>query len=172
MDKKVTSLEDIKKLKAKDGEAIELPGFDESTPFTARVKRPSLMELCNKGTIPNPLLAAAQRLFEGQMEKSTIVDYGEVMRKVVEVALVEPSYSEVEDVLTDGQIVVIFDYVLKGVVALLPFRQNRRAIRQDTLGDKELQRQIKYDELADKVLSETLNKGGKDKSKLGKDSKN
>ena len=172
MENKVTSLEEIKKLKAKDGEVIELPGFDENTPFTARVKRPSLMELCTKGTIPNPLLASAQRLFEGQIEKSTIVGYSEVMRKVVEVALVEPTYSEVKDVLTDSQIVVIFDYVLKGVVALLPFRQNRRAIRQNILADKELQRQVKTDEFADKVLSETISKSGKDRSKSGGNVKN
>ena len=119
MDNKVTSPEEIKNLKAKGGELIELPGFDENTPFTARVKRPSLMELCNNGTIPNPLLASAQRLFEGQMEKSTIVDYGKVMQKVVEVALVEPTYAEIKDILTDSQIVVIFDYVLKGVVGFI-----------------------------------------------------
>ena len=129
------------------------------------------MELCSNGTIPDPLLASAQRLFEGTMEKSTIVDYGKVMRKVIEVALVKPTYEELKDVLTDGQVVVIFDYVLKGVVALLPFRQNSRAIKQNALADKELQRQVKYDELADKVLSETIGKGDKDKPKLGKDAK-
>lgn len=138
MENKITSIEDIKKLKAKEGEVIELPGFDENTPFIARVKRPSLMELCKNGTIPNPLLGAAQKVFEGSIDKANIKEYGDVMRKVVEVALVEPKYAEVKDMLSDDQIVIIFDYTQKGVVALLPFREDKRRIEQDKLADKVL----------------------------------
>ncbi len=138
MDKKVTSIEDIKKLKAKEGEIIELPGFDESTPFVARVKRPSLMELCKNGTIPNPLLMAAQKCFEGSLDKASILDYGGVFRKVAEVALVEPKYSEVEHLLTDDQLIILFDYTQKGVVALLPFRDDKRRLTQDKLANKML----------------------------------
>ena len=138
MNNKITSSEDIKKLKAKEGEVIELPGFDENTPFIARVKRPSLMELCQAGTIPNPLLGAAQKVFEGSIDKASIKDYSEVMRKVVEIALVEPKYSEVKGLLTDDQIVIIFDYTQKGVVALLPFREDCRRVEQDKLADKML----------------------------------
>ena len=151
MDKKVTSIEDIKNLKAKEGEIIELPGFDENTPFTARVKRPSLMELCKNGTIPNPLLGAAQKVFEGTINKADIKEYGDVIRKVVEVALVEPRYSEVKDLLTDDQLVLIFDYTQKGVVALLPFRDDCRRIEQD--------------KLADKVLAKIIGNSDKEKSK-------
>ena len=123
--KKVISAKDISKLKDKNGEIIDLPDFDENTPFTARVKRPSLMELCLNETIPNILLAEAQQLFEGDLKKGNLIKYHDIMRKVAEVALVEPKYSEVKDMLTDEQLVIIFDYTQKGVVALLPFRQNR-----------------------------------------------
>ena len=61
--KKVISAKDISQLKDKNGEVIDLPDFDEKTPFNARVKRPSLMELCLNETIPNILLAEAQQLF-------------------------------------------------------------------------------------------------------------
>ena len=125
-EKKVISVKDISKLKDKNGEIIDLPDFDENTPFTARVKRPSLMELCLNETIPNILLAEAQQLFEGDLKKGNLLKYHDIMVKVAEVALVEPKYSEVKDVLTDEQLVIIFDYTQKGVVALLPFRQNRR----------------------------------------------
>ena len=123
--KKVISAKDISKLKDKNGEVIDLPDFDENTPFVARVKRPSLMELCLNETIPNVLLAEAQQLFEGDLKKGNLIKYHDIMRKVAEVALVEPKYSAVKDMLTDEQLVVIFDYTQKGVVALLPFRQNR-----------------------------------------------
>ena len=124
-EKKVLSAKDISQLKDKNGEIIDLPDFDENTPFNARVKRPSLMELCLNETIPNILLAEAQQLFEGDLKKGNLVKYHDIMRKVAEVALVEPKYSEIKDMLTDEQLVVIFDYTQKGVVALLPFRKIR-----------------------------------------------
>ena len=157
MEKQPTSSEDITNLKTKNGDLVEFPGFDENTPFRARVKRPSLMELCRIGTIPNPLLGAAQKVFEGSIDKANINDYSEVMRKVVEIALVEPKYSEVKDLLTDDQIVIIFDYTQKGVVALLPFRDDRRRIEQD--------------KLADKVLAEIISNSNKKKPKPIKDTK-
>ena len=129
-EKKVITDSDIEKLRAKNGEVIDLPGFDEKTPFNARVKRPSLMELCAKDIIPNALLAEAQQLFEGDLQKGTLLKYNEIMRKVAEVALVEPTYESVKDILTDEQIVCIFDYSQKGVVALAPFRAVRELLQK------------------------------------------
>ena len=148
----VTTVEDIKKLK--DGIVIELPDFDKDTPFTARVKRPSLMEMCSKGTIPNPLLNAAQRLWEGDIPKGRLKDYNEVIRKVVEVALVEPTYADVKDVLTDDQLIAIFDYTQGGAVKLLPFREQKR--------------QIEYDRIADEVLQKIISRSNKDREKSSK----
>ena len=124
-EKKIISTKDISQFKDKNGEVIDLPDFDENTPFNARVKRPSLMELCLNETIPNILLAEAQQLFEGDLKKGNLLKYHDIMVKVAEVALVEPKYSEVKDMLTDEQLVIIFYYTQKGVVALLHFRQNR-----------------------------------------------
>ena len=123
MENKIITDSDIANLRAKNGEVIDLPDFDEKTPFVARVKRPSLMELCAKDIIPNGLLAEAQQLFEGDLQKGNLLKYNEIMRKVAEVALIEPKYSDVADILTDEQLVCIFDYTQKGVMALYPFRK-------------------------------------------------
>ena len=171
MDKKITSLEDIKNLKAKEGEVIELPGFDENTPFIARVKRPSLMELCRKGTIPNPLLGAAQNVWEGSIDKAQIKEYSEVMLKVVEIALVEPKYSDIKDELTNDQIITIFDYAQKGVVALLPFSNDSRLFKLNEIADQELERKAKYSELENKVLAKAISIGDKKERESGKKSK-
>ena len=171
MENKPTSLEDIKNIKAEEGELIRLPDFDENHEFKARVKRPSLMELCRNGTIPNPLLGAAQNVFEGSIDKANIKEYSEVMKKVVEVALVEPKYSEVKDVLTNDQIIAIFDYSQKGVVALLPFRNDLRLLKLDKIADEEMARKAKYSELEDKVLAKAISIGNKKERELGKKSK-
>jgi len=119
----VTKINDLKKLK--EGEVVELPYFDDNTPFTARLKRPSLLTLCKAGTIPNNLLATAQKIFEGE-KKGNVKDYGEVLHIVVSVALIEPKYDDVSELLTDEQLTAIFNYTQFGIAALEPFRKLRK----------------------------------------------
>jgi len=116
----VTKTSDLKKIK--DGEVVELPKFDDGTPFIAKLRRPSLLYLCKSGAIPNELLAAAQEIFEGR-QKGNIKNYADVLDKVLEVALVEPKYEEVAELLTDVQRLAIFSYTQNGVMGLQPFRK-------------------------------------------------
>ena len=126
-DKKITSIGDLDNLKK--GEVIELPPFDESTPLVARLRRPSLLTLCKNGTIPNTLLAVAQRIFEGE-KSGDIKQYGEVLHAVAESSLVEPAYKDIADILTDEQLTAIFNYTQTGVLGLLPFRELRKKIEE------------------------------------------
>lgn len=127
MNKKITSIGDLESLKK--GEVIELPPFDENTPFTARLKRPSLLTLCKNGTIPNSLLATAQKIFEGE-KTGDILKYGDVLHIVAKSALVEPAYEGIKELLTDDQLTLIFNYTQTGVLALLPFREFREKIEK------------------------------------------
>lgn len=124
MDKlKITKIGDLQKLS--EGEIVELPSFDENIPFTARLKRPSLLALCKGGQIPNTLLGAAQELFEGK-QKSDIKKYAEILDVVLTAAMVEPQYLEVESLLSDMQRLAIFAYTQNGIKALIPFREIER----------------------------------------------
>lgn len=120
---KITSLEDLTKLRAKDGEVIELPAFDSKIPFHAKVRRPSLLKLCEAGIVPNSLLGIVRELYEGQI-KGDIPKYYELLKIVAEQALVEPKFEDVKDIITDEQLGTIFDYVQQGVAALSKFRQD------------------------------------------------
>lgn len=126
-DKKVTSIGDLDNLKK--GEVVELPPFDEGTPLVARLKRPSLLTLCKNGTIPNTLLATAQKIYEGE-KSGDIKSYSEILHAVAESALVEPKYENVKDILTDEQLTAIFNYTQTGVLGLLPFRELRKKIEE------------------------------------------
>lgn len=127
MKEKITSIGDLENLKK--GEVIELPPFDEKHPFVARLRRPSLLTLCKIGTIPNTLLATAQKIFEGE-KTGDILKYGDVLHIVAKSALVDPDYEQVKDLLTDDQLTLIFNYTQTGVLALLPFREFRRKIEE------------------------------------------
>lgn len=130
---KITKLDDLKKFN--DGEVVELPAFDDNTPFVARLKRLSLLALCKAGAIPNQLLGAAQEIFEGR-QKSNIKNYADVLDVIISQALIEPAYDDVKDLLTDMQRMAIFAYTQSGIKGLLPFREIERIQKAGTDGKK------------------------------------
>ena len=131
----ITALSEIGK-----GELVELSGWAGDTPFVARLRRASLSGMIRAGKIDNPLMAAAQRLYEGPRcrANATFEDVIKVQRLVVKEALVEPSEAVLEEAgleLTEQQVEQIYTYAIRGAKALEQFRalaENRDA---DTHGD-------------------------------------
>lgn len=122
MEQKVTSIEEIIKVKKSfEGEIVELPEFDDGTPFNAKLKRLSLLALCKDGVIPNVLLAAAQEIYEGR-QRADIKKYAEVLDIVCSQSMIEPKFDDVKEILTDTQKVAILTYAQHGVAGLVPFR--------------------------------------------------
>ena len=122
---KTTSISSLKKI-AQHTDVITLTGWSDDAPFVCRVKRSSLRLAITAGKIPNPLMAAAQRLYEGQQSKTTasIKDMLKVMELVVDDALVEPKLSEIKEAgleLTEAQFGAIFSYAQNGIKAVQPF---------------------------------------------------
>lgn len=128
---KVTTLSKLKEY-AK-GEVVELPPFAENQPFVVRAKRPSMMNLVRYGKIPNSLLTKANSLFMsgGQTlpvnDDKLLDDIMCIIDVIAEDFFIEPTYKEIKDagvVLTDDQMLFVFNYSQKGVKALEPFRTN------------------------------------------------
>lgn len=119
-------------------ELVELPGWTPDTTVTFRLRRCSLRGLVTSGKVPNPLLAAAQRLYEGQSSKANanFAEIIKVMNLVVDNALVEPKLSELSEAgieLTEDQFGMIWSYAQKGALALTAFR----AIAGNPAGDQD-----------------------------------
>lgn len=128
---KITSVEEL--LKVKEGVVMELPPFAEGVPFVARVRRPSILKLCESGEISNELLETASGLFMNggvrlnTKDKKFMPKVLGVLRSLVKQALVEPTYEQLEEVgieLTDEQMMYIFNYVQQGVKSLERFHTN------------------------------------------------
>lgn len=125
-DLQVTSLEQLQQI-AK-GSVIPLPPFDGVTPFVVRAKRPSLLNLVQKGVIPNTLLSAANELFYGKSSTGKETDMKEitnVMMIMAKETLIEPSVEQLDELgleLTDDQLVAIFSYTQQGLKAVEKFR--------------------------------------------------
>ena len=121
----VTSIEQLKS--ACTPEIIELPGFDPDTAVYFKVRRANLRSMVKAGKVPNPLLAAAQRLYEGAESKAK-TSFGEivkVMNLVVGSAMLEPTMADLDDAgieLTEDQFGMLWAYSQRGASALIPFR--------------------------------------------------
>lgn len=126
----ITNLEDFKRYGA--GQEVTLPGFLPDAPITVRLRRISVMGLAQAGTIPNPLLSAAAKLFkDGLNLESTnsgeqFKDMADVMAVIAKESLQEPTYAELEAAgvaLTDTQLLYIYNFSQTGVDALKSFRE-------------------------------------------------
>ena len=120
----VTSVEDLKKVGTVEK---ELPPFDDGTPFTAKLRKISVIDMARNGKIPNPLMKAFMNISGDKKEKTDNVNLEkellekdenmiksfEFMMSVVENSLVSPTYKEIKDcgvMLTDQQIFAIFNF--------------------------------------------------------------
>ena len=124
-DLKVSTIANIKKA-ATATRILKLEGWDEETPFVCKVRRSSLRIAIISGKIPNALMGAAQALYEGSASKArgTIQEKIRVMHLIIEDALIEPKYSELEEAgitLTENQASAIFNYAQRGIKAATPF---------------------------------------------------
>ena len=138
---KVTTIDELKLMA--QGEVIELPPFKQGQHFIARMKRPSMLKLVEKGQIPNNLLRAANTLFAGQVDKELDID-DEFMKDIIGVidvlagaCFVEPSWEQIKSAgveLTDEQYMFIFNYTQEGVKQLEPFREDEKSATSHEYG--------------------------------------
>lgn len=126
----ITSVSDLQSYAA--GVVVRFPDFAEGQPFVARVRRPSMLVLAKQGKIPNTLLTAAGELFakggnglDADNDKM-LSDMYDIMHIICEAALVQPALKDIEGaglILSDDQMMAIFNYSQAGVKALESFRK-------------------------------------------------
>lgn len=113
-------IEELRKLAI---QTIEIPGFSPGTTITVKVQQPRIMALIAQGKIPNPLMAVASKLVMG--ETTGKIDAAEAM-KIYELyctaCLVEPTYEEFKDIITDEQMLYIYRWAVGELQQLASFR--------------------------------------------------
>lgn len=138
----VTNLEQLRKIRTT--EEVELPPFVDGTPFTAELKKVSLIDMVKRGKVPNPILSSMMTVTdkdtkpkakgESKNEHNVATAMNEntaetftFMQDVAEECLVNPSYKDIAEngvSLTDAQIMSIFSYAMSGTVTLSSFRED------------------------------------------------
>lgn len=132
----VTSLEQLKSIKLND--IVELPSFDDGTPFVAELKKPNMLMLMAGGHIPNTLLNIAMDIFQknnGDKVVEKALDdpkdlkvLTELLLVLAKACLVNPSFNQLEELgiqLNENQLSAILSYAQGGVKALENFRSQQ-----------------------------------------------
>lgn len=135
----------------KSFQVIPLPGFGEGAePIYVQIRSAGVMNLIANGRIPNTLLGKVTELFgetqevtkdnldmksitDDQKRKaleklnksdSGIQDMAELLRVFAEAALVQPTYAEIGEYMTDDQLMTIFSAMYGEVASVESFRSN------------------------------------------------
>ncbi len=112
---------------------IDIPDFENKGTIKIRVQRPRLLAMAAEGKIPNSLISVATTLIAGKpredKKKLKDVDFIKEINKGMELyciaCMVEPTYEEMKDILTDEQKSAIFDWGMRGSRELENFRTDK-----------------------------------------------
>ncbi len=129
----VTSLEEIRN---KACQVVTLPGWEPGETFNVRLRRASLLSLVQQGVIPNQLLPIVHKILQSEGKFNPMTDsspeefkqFLEMLSAVCKAVMVEPSYDEVAEYLTDIQRSAIFLYAQQGLKALETFRKRQEPL--------------------------------------------
>lgn len=132
----------IEQLRDMATSVIDIPDFENKGTIKVKVKKPSLMKMFSEGKIPNHLLGIATTMIKGKskkQEKKSEMEETQDLIKMLElycnVCLVEPSYKEFEDIMTDIQKEAIFNWAMGDVAEASNFREEEEIQTDNTDGE-------------------------------------
>ena len=133
----VITIEQIKEMATP---IIEIPNFDNTGTIKVRVKKPNLVNMAANGKIPNYLMsiAAAEMGIRKREEKPVdelINDVAKTMELYCRACLVEPTYDEFKEYMTDEQMEAIFDWAMGDIKKVEPFRDDKGNGEPDNDGE-------------------------------------
>lgn len=112
---------------------IQIPSFDGLDTIEIKVKRPQLMAMMTQGKIPNRLLGIASQATIGggfQYKSKDDIEKAKELAEWVafycEICMVEPTYEEVKEVITDDQALSIYAWAVAPIDMLRSFRDKEK----------------------------------------------
>ena len=132
----ILSIEQLKKMATT---VIEIPNFDNSGTIKVRVQKPRLMAMASQGKIPNHLLGIVNTMMFGNKKEKkevNITDVAKTYELYCRACLVEPDYEEIKDIITDDQMIAIFDWAMGDMKKVETFRSNEGNGSSDNNGEQ------------------------------------
>lgn len=128
----------IDELKKQSQPIIAIPNFDNTGTINVKVQRPRLLDMAKRGDIPNHLIDIAHQMLTGKQDtgkmdnKKALQRTASIMELYTRACLVEPSYDDFKEIMTDEQGDTIFSWAMGMVSTLDSFRANAKDDTSDT----------------------------------------
>lgn len=117
---------------------LEIPGFDGRQRITIKVQRPRILAMAAQGKIPNRLMTVATRVIGGaaKSKEPSIKDIAETIELYCRACMVEPTFDEIKDIITDDQMSAIFGWATSEVDELASFRGDEEDGKRNNDGEE------------------------------------
>lgn len=117
---------------------LDIPGLDGRQQITVKVQRPRILAMAAQGKIPNRLMTVATRVIGGaaKSKEPSIKDIAETIELYCRACMVEPTFDEIKDIITDDQMSAIFGWATSEVDELASFRGDEEDGRSDNDGEE------------------------------------
>jgi len=117
----------IEELRARAIQTIEIPGYSPDETVKVQVQKPRLMTMMMQGKIPNPLMGIATRMVSGGTAKGEVAtkDVLQFYELYCLACLVSPTYEEFKDIMTDEQMLAIFNWAMGDAQKMSSFRPDK-----------------------------------------------
>lgn len=116
----------IKELKDMSTTILEIPDFKNEGTVNIRVKRPSIMGMAIQGKIPNNLMAVASKVagLKSDNKETSVKELGQIYELYCRAVMVEPTYDELKNYITDDQLLSIYEWAIGEGKQLENFRED------------------------------------------------
>lgn len=118
----ILNIEQLRKLATT---IIDIPDFNNKGTIKVKVQKPRLMAMVAQGKIPNHLLGVVNDMMFGRKKEKKDIkleDVTNVYELYCRACLLEPTYDQFKDIITDEQMQYIFDWAMGGTRELETFR--------------------------------------------------
>lgn len=114
---------------------IDIPDYDGIGSIRIKVQRPQLTRMMREGKIDNPLMAMATKAALGKAanpdkdkmsDEELAKDYQKWIDFYCTICMVEPTFEEVKDCMTDDQLLSVYAWALAPLHSLRSFRHEEK----------------------------------------------
>ena len=117
----------IEQLRQMAQPVIEIPDFESKGTIKIRVQKPRLMTMVVQGKIPNHLMSKVNEMITGksskkEKEEMQVTDIAQMMEIYCQSCMVEPTYDEFKEIMTDEQMEAVFNWAMGTVNKIDSFR--------------------------------------------------
>ena len=137
----ILNIEQLREMAVK---TIDIPDFDNKGTIKIKVQKPRLLTMAAQGKIPNHLLNIASTMVMGKRTNSNNKESQEALltktAKMIELycmaCMVNPTYNEFKDIMTDAQMNAVFNWAIGMVGQLDSFRTDKGDGTSDNNGQE------------------------------------